>query len=68
MTTHTRPDDADRVAGEITAVDLVIAYLAGTLPAASAPAPLAADYMEQQALVTETRPASGPKPPLPTSV
>ncbi|MFJ4633911.1 hypothetical protein [Streptomyces sp. NPDC088847] len=49
MTTHTRPADADQVAGETAAVDLVLAYLAGTLPAAPALSPLAADYMEQQA-------------------
>ncbi|MFJ2162757.1 hypothetical protein [Streptomyces sp. NPDC087856] len=49
MTTHTRPDDADQAAGETAAVDLVLAYLAGTLPAAPALTPLAADYMEQQA-------------------
>ncbi|MFJ9250486.1 hypothetical protein [Streptomyces sp. NPDC101776] len=50
MTTHTtRPADADQVAGETAAVDLVLAYLTGTVPAAPALSPLAADYMEQQA-------------------
>ncbi|MFI5888155.1 hypothetical protein [Streptomyces sp. NPDC051554] len=48
MTTH-RPADADQVAGETAAVDLVLAYLTGTVPAAPALTPLAADYMEQQA-------------------
>ncbi|MGW3312116.1 hypothetical protein ACWDG9_36670 [Streptomyces sp. NPDC001073] len=48
MTTH-RPADADQVAGETAAVDLVLAYLAGTVPTAPALTPLAADYMEQQA-------------------
>lgn len=48
MTTH-RPADADQVAGETAAVDLVLAYLAGAVPAAPALSPLAADYMEQQA-------------------
>ena len=49
MTTHTRPADADQVAGETAAVDLILAYLAGTVPTAQALTPLAADYMEQQA-------------------
>ncbi|MFJ8061037.1 hypothetical protein [Streptomyces sp. NPDC096142] len=49
MTTHTRPADADQVAGETAAVDLTLAYLTGTVPAAPALTPLAADYMEQQA-------------------
>ncbi|MFJ9901004.1 hypothetical protein ACIQPR_47615 [Streptomyces sp. NPDC091280] len=44
----TQPD-ADQVAGETAAVDLVLAYLAGTVPAAPALSPLAADYIEQQA-------------------
>ncbi|MFJ9381984.1 hypothetical protein [Streptomyces sp. NPDC101455] len=48
MTTH-RPADADQVSGETAAVDLVLAYLAGAVPAAPALSPLAADYMEQQA-------------------
>ncbi|MGQ4431349.1 MULTISPECIES: hypothetical protein [unclassified Streptomyces] len=49
MTKHARPADADQVAGETAAVDLILAYLAGTVPAAPALTPLAADYMEQQA-------------------
>ncbi|MER7645532.1 hypothetical protein [Streptomyces sp. NPDC126522] len=48
-TTHTRPDNADQAAGETAAMDLVLTYLAGTLPAAPALTPLAANYMEQQA-------------------
>ena len=47
--THTRPADADQAAGETAAVDLILTYLAGTLPAMQALTPLAADYMEQQA-------------------
>ncbi|MER7929643.1 hypothetical protein ABTY96_41995 [Streptomyces sp. NPDC096057] len=49
MTTHTRPADAAQVAGETAAVDLILAYLTGTVPAAPVLSPLAADYMEQQA-------------------
>lgn len=49
MTTHHRPADAAQVAGETAAVDLILAYLTGTVPAAPALSPLAADYMEQQA-------------------
>ncbi|MFD5430303.1 hypothetical protein [Streptomyces sp. NPDC127084] len=49
MPTHARPADADQIAGETAAVDLVLAYLTHTVPAAPALSPLAADYMEQQA-------------------
>ncbi|MFD4874463.1 hypothetical protein ACFWOB_13965 [Streptomyces sp. NPDC058420] len=48
MPRHARPADADQIAGKTAAVDLVLAYPAGTVPAAPALSPLAAGYMEQQ--------------------
>ncbi len=48
MPRHARLADGDQIAGETAAVDLVLASLAGTVPAAPASFPLAADGMEQQ--------------------